>query len=89
MQWAARSAPQLRSAPAAREDELRAHRVGRRGQQPRVVERMKPGERAEAGGARGLGGAAEAFDDVGALLDGDAGVVVRPPAHAASLFSAL
>ena len=26
---------------------------------------------------------------IGALVDGDAGVVVRPPAHAASLFSAL
>ena len=76
-------------APAAGEHELRAHRVGGRRQQPPVVERMQAGERAEAGGAGGLDGRPQAFDDVGALLDGDTGVVVRPPGHVASLFSAL
>ena len=49
MQWAARSAPQFaQRAALPREDELRAHRVGRRSQQPRVVERVKARESAEA-----------------------------------------
>ena len=77
------------SASLAREHELRPHGIGRRREQPRVVERMEAREGAEAGGACRLDGAAEPLDDVGALVDGDAGLVVRPPAHAASLFSAL
>jgi hypothetical protein len=72
-----------------REDELRPDGVGGRREHSRVVERVEAGERSEAGGARRLDGAAQPLDDVGTLVDGDAGLVVRSPAHAASLFSAL
>ena len=72
-----------------REDELRPHRVGGRRQQPRVVERMEAREGAEAGSACRLDGTAKPLDDKGAFVDGDARLVVRRPAHAASLCSPL
>jgi hypothetical protein len=47
----------------ARQDELRARAVDRRGEQPLVVERVKPGERAEPLGAGRLDSRAQPVDD--------------------------
>ena len=50
-------------AAGAREDQLRADRVRRGGQQAGLVERVQPGEGAEAGRAGGLDSRAEPLDD--------------------------
>jgi hypothetical protein len=47
----------------AGEDELRSDTVRRGCEQPLVVERVQPGERAEPGRARGLDGLAQPLDD--------------------------
>ena len=68
MQWAAMSAPQARSARAARDDRLRPDRVGRGREQPPLVQRMQAREGAEARSrARRLGGRAEPLDDPSAV----------------------
>jgi hypothetical protein len=51
------------AAAGAGEDELRPDAVRRRREQPLVVERVQPGERAEPGRARRLDGRAEPIDD--------------------------
>ena len=64
MQCAARSAPHARSRPrAASQHQLRADPVGRGREQPPVVERMQPRERAEPGGPGRLDRGAKPLHD--------------------------
>src|SRR5439155_11431454 len=60
------------------EDELRADAVSRSGKEAAIVERVKPGERAEAGGARGLDGPAQPLYDLLGLGERDPGGVIGP-----------
>ena len=69
-------------AGAAREHELRADAVGRRRQQPPLVEREEAGEAAEradrAGGRGARDGRAQPLDDAFGGRERDSGALVRP-----------
>ena len=64
-------------AALAREDQLRPDRVGRRGEQAPVVERVHAGERAEAARARRLDRGAQAADERVGRGERHAGCLVR------------
>src|SRR5262249_60173749 len=67
-----------KAAGAALEHELRADAVGRGGEVAGLVERVEPGEVAEAGRARRLDGRAKAVDDRVRGRERAAGSGVRP-----------
>src|SRR5207237_7198460 len=66
-----------KSPGAAVEQELRADAVGRRGEQPFLVEREEARERSEAGRAGGFDRGAKPLDDSVGGGEGDAGGLVR------------
>ena len=68
-------------AALAREDQLRPDAVGRGREQAPVVERVEPGERAEAGGPGGLDGRPKPLDDRIGGREGHSGGRVRPFLH--------
>jgi hypothetical protein len=65
----------------AREDQLRADTVGRRGEQPLLVQRVEASERAEALRARRLDRRSQPLDDRAGRSERDAGRLVRLPLH--------